>query len=533
MAESSPNSPEGTVAIYARMSMDRTGAGIGIERQVDECRALLHRRGVTDDRIVVYPDNDISAFTGKRRPNYELLLDAIRDGSVRHLATWHNDRLHRRPIELETFIDIVEAAHIGIDTVTAGSFDLSTPSGRLVARNLGAAARFESEHKSERLLARKRQARQQGLPNGGPRPFGWLRITVTNQDGTTRETWDPRQHDPAEAALIRDATDAVIAGASLFHIAETWNEAGIPQPRAGRGGDTGKRPRWDSSDVKHVLTSPRNAGLVPHSSRVADETGRTRKVRGFLGEGDWPAIVDRAKWERCRDVIESRASKTTNPRRTSLLTGLLLCGRCGSKMMRGTYTLKNGSTAAWHCPGGSHHLGVDGKPACHSVSMLAAPVEEHLTAAVFEWADNVKLARMVAQQTDEQKEAARIASALADVARHLNELADSLDAGRLSMASYERATARAEQRQRDLQSDLAKLGKLRPSSVLVPVLGRSGALQAMWPSLTQDQRRAAIRESIGVQVILPATKRGRVVDERRIVPAIGFVPLRLRESPTS
>src|SRR5258708_1854063 len=113
-----PNSFKPVAAIYARMSMDRTGAGVGIDRQAAECRPLLHRRGFTDEDIVVFADNDISAFTGRRRPNYERLLDAVRGGSVAHLVTWHNDRLHRRPIELEEFIDIIDAAKVGIDTAT-------------------------------------------------------------------------------------------------------------------------------------------------------------------------------------------------------------------------------------------------------------------------------------------------------------------------------------------------------------------------------------------------------------------------------
>jgi site-specific DNA recombinase len=47
-------------------------------------------------------------------------------------------------------------------TVQAGLLDLSTPSGRLVARQLGAVARYEWEHK-----ARVRAAYQQRVLGGG------------------------------------------------------------------------------------------------------------------------------------------------------------------------------------------------------------------------------------------------------------------------------------------------------------------------------------------------------------------------------
>ena len=46
-------------AIYARISRDREGAGLGVERQEADCRALAERLGW--DVVAVYVDNDISA----------------------------------------------------------------------------------------------------------------------------------------------------------------------------------------------------------------------------------------------------------------------------------------------------------------------------------------------------------------------------------------------------------------------------------------------------------------------------------------
>ncbi|WP_246430472.1 recombinase family protein [Streptomyces rectiverticillatus] len=49
-------------AIYVRISQDRDGAGLGIARQEEGCRALCARKGW--DAIDVYPDNDVSACSG-------------------------------------------------------------------------------------------------------------------------------------------------------------------------------------------------------------------------------------------------------------------------------------------------------------------------------------------------------------------------------------------------------------------------------------------------------------------------------------
>jgi site-specific DNA recombinase len=98
MMESSPR----RAAIYCRISHDKTGAGLGVERQEQDCRELAGRLGwsVTE----VFCDNDLSAYSGKQRPRYQAMLEAIRAGRMDAVLAWHTDRLHRSPIELEEYI---------------------------------------------------------------------------------------------------------------------------------------------------------------------------------------------------------------------------------------------------------------------------------------------------------------------------------------------------------------------------------------------------------------------------------------------
>ena len=86
-------------AIYCRISEDRTGAGLGIERQEHDCRELADQLGWTV--VEVFADNDLSAYSGTPRPGYQALLDALRAGTADAVICWHTDRLHRRPVELE------------------------------------------------------------------------------------------------------------------------------------------------------------------------------------------------------------------------------------------------------------------------------------------------------------------------------------------------------------------------------------------------------------------------------------------------
>lgn len=58
------------------------------------------------------------------------MLADIRAGLVDAVVVWDLDRLHRRPIELEEFINLADEKHLALATVT-GECDLSTHNGRL------------------------------------------------------------------------------------------------------------------------------------------------------------------------------------------------------------------------------------------------------------------------------------------------------------------------------------------------------------------------------------------------------------------
>lgn len=78
---------------------------MGVARQERECRALAKQRGL---RVVgVYTDNDISAYSGRKREHYQRLLRDIEAERVDVVLAWHTDRLHRRLRDLLDYTDLV------------------------------------------------------------------------------------------------------------------------------------------------------------------------------------------------------------------------------------------------------------------------------------------------------------------------------------------------------------------------------------------------------------------------------------------
>src|SRR5215469_15097395 len=113
--------------IYCRISLDRSGKGLGVEQQEHDCRALTVRE--------TYVDNDVSAsgFSRKTRPQYKRMLHDLETDPATIVAM-HPDRMYRQMTELEDLVKMVERLGITIHTVQGGDVDLSTASGRTTAR---------------------------------------------------------------------------------------------------------------------------------------------------------------------------------------------------------------------------------------------------------------------------------------------------------------------------------------------------------------------------------------------------------------
>ncbi|WP_378734858.1 recombinase family protein [Nocardia brasiliensis] len=281
------------IGIYARISRDRKGFARGVERQIEDDVILAHATGGTV--VAIYVDNDMSAYSGKPRPDYERMLMDIEAGLIDAVIAWHPDRLHRSPAELERFIEIVERWRVEVRTVKAGHWDLTTPSGRMVARQLGAVARYESEHKSDRATRERQQRADIGQWAGGPRPYGY------EPDGVTLR--------PSEQQVIEGVIRSLSAGISLRAIVTDLNARGVPTPRSAK--------RWTSSVLRNLLLKPRIAGLSSYRGVI-------------VGKGAWPALVSEDQWRAVQAMLMN-PERRTNAKGAAvrwLGSGIFNCGGC-------------------------------------------------------------------------------------------------------------------------------------------------------------------------------------------------------------
>lgn len=544
------STPKLRAAIYTRISLDRTGEGLGVERQQEDCEALARQHGY--DVVASFSDNDISAYSGKKRPGYEAMLAMVKRGEADVVLAWHTDRLHRSLSDLEAYIEACEANGVSTVTVRAGELDLSSAAGRMVARMLGSVARHESEQKSERIRRARRQAAESGKAHGH---LGY------GYDADNRVI-------QAEALVIREVARRLLDGEPTNTVARDLNRRGVPTPGAGiwrwqqvrrilRGfgssvGVSGaqaefvkvlsagtkltpKRARalaaaWPECDamatVKELtvdrapvseggtallltklgVPAPTSAWRAANLSKMIqrgslcgwrDFNPGTRDGGGALvAKGSWEPILEKAVTERLRAVLNAPGRTPVGRHPKGLLVGVLKCGRCGGGLVM------NATAGSYRC------TRIQGTQRCGALSIKAEPTDELVTATVLEVLSDAAFRsgqrRHLASSVKLEEAATTLAALDDEEAAWRSDLA----AGQIDRPTFLDAIDGVRARRKPLEQ---VLGTTSPSvtNALAGVPVDRQLVESWWADADVDRRRRVVRALIERVEIAPARTRGQ------------------------
>ncbi|WP_241473749.1 recombinase family protein [Mycolicibacterium neoaurum] len=465
MHDSEPLSHKHFAAIYCRISSDKSGASAGVERQEGDCRALAKRLGLTVTHVLV--DNDISAYSGKPRPQYRRLLELMKQSEIGTVLAFHQDRLQRSPVELEEYVDVSEAGQVTTHTVLAGHIDLSTPTGRFNARIIGAAARYEVEHMIERQRAAKLQHAKDGKYMGGQRPYGFEPKRLALRE--------------SEAAVVREMAERVIHGEPTTSIAVDLNERGIT---------TQHGKKWLAVNVHNVLTRHINAGIVLH--------------KGVEYDAESPAILDRDTWADLQAAIEqSRLQSGHSGRyRKHLLNGLLFCGLCGQKLYHKQKQQRDGSYRAAAACGRT--AGTTGKwVGCGGVSRQVDPIIDLVTDAVIYRLDSPQLVKALRRNKLGDRSLRDLLTKQRSLERRLNTINDDFYVNELlSRDEYERLKLTTAAELKAINQNIEQAGR----GIVLPDGSLNGDLRQAWEQATDAWRRGLLFKLIEQIVVQPKPK---------------------------
>lgn len=479
---------------YLRVSLDRQ-AGAGVERQGQDTRRLAELHDL--DLVDTLAENNRSAHSGKRRPEYEKLLGMIERDEVDRVLVWHTDRLHRNTRELLNYLDLCKAHGVITLAVQGNNIDPASSDGVFLATVLGAVAEQESTHKGERVRRAARQARERGkVPPSRWRVFGYSRDGMSIVED--------------EAAFLRDAARRVIDGQSLRSIAIEANEAGITTSTGGTITTTSLR-RW--------FMNPRLAGLT---SVLGEGQDRPREV---IGVGNWPAIYPPETYEQLMSIFGNPDRWVNHPgsEPTQLLTSLALCS-CGS-VLTSAWTAPRGEKGTryrvYRCKAKIGSVRVPGPHVSRKLDDLDQLVETYML-------DYLAALDLNAYLAEAEDDGDRLAG-LIDERDRLSGVLDDLEARYLTLrtdrerAQWDRLNRQALDRLDELTAQIGTVAE-HTSPAVAKLVGVDD-VASWWNAADLHDRRGLIDELVTIQV-LPVPKGTRPsIDEY-----VTITPKRRREA---
>ncbi|WP_445184582.1 recombinase family protein [Pseudonocardia sp. Cha107L01] len=447
-------------ACYLRLSQDRDGDGLGVERQQQDCLNLVRQRGW---RLAgePYVDNDRSAAGHKPREQFTALLAAVRAGEVDAVVAWALDRLTRTARDRLALVEACQQHGVIIALVRGSDMDPNTPAGRLTLGILGEVAQHEIDAKSDRQRRAAEQAADQGRWIGGRKPFGY------SADGVTIIE--------SEAQAVRDGYSAVLAGDSLRAIAAEWNRRGFTTgQRPWRHTELGVLSPWRADSVRRVLANPRYAGRRPYRGREH-------------GPAVWPAIVPEETFRAVQRVL-------SDPNRylgggtaaRQFLSGLAVCGcaKCGATVHGGGASHRK---PIYRCSAsrepGERRTPV---PGVH-VNRLAAPADDYVADVVIERLSRPDARDLLVDHTRPDVPALR-EEATAFRSRLVALAAEFAEDAEVSPAEYRAMRKTLAARVAAIEDQIADAGR---TDLFGPLI-LAEHVETAWADLSPDRRRAVV-----------------------------------------
>jgi site-specific DNA recombinase len=462
--------------LYLRVSRDRAGLRLAVQRQEDDCRQVAERLGWSVAGM--YVDNDLGAsgFATKPRAGYKRLLDDLKARRLDAVVVWMEDRSHRQVIELAEFVRTCRAAGIKRYASVGSEYDLSDPDQVTILFFKARMAEAEVKKISVRVKRKLKELADSGKYHGGPKPYGYEGPTKDENGAILNRARAGKAIVEKEATTIRETAQRVLDGDTLRSIVIDLNRRSVPAPRANL---------WTRRTLKVILTNPRVAGLRQHQGVI-------------VGEANWPAILDRDTWERVRHVLLSLdRGPARTPSRSYLLSGFIFCGKCDRRLVGMPYP--NG-TRAYGCFIGTTYRG------CGGVRRVAEPVETLVREAIFSlFNDNPDFVRAL-EVTDHEgaQELQTLYERLMDDTSALDELAHDYYVNReITKSQFVKSKEALEDRMEVTKRAVAQLESDRVMTTVLTTVIASENVRDAWENAILDQRRQLIDALIKRIVVLP------------------------------
>ncbi|MGB6041958.1 MAG: recombinase family protein [Pirellulales bacterium] len=367
------------VALYARVSSQKQANEKTITSQCDEIRQRIRDDGCQLVEEHVFCDE---GHTGSvlHRPALERLRDWIAASLIDRVYVHSPDRLVRKAAHQALLLE--EFRKYDCEIVFLNQPDMGdSAEANLLIQMQGIIAEYERE----KILERTRRGRRYSASTGqlsvlGHAPYGYR--YVTKMAGGGKAYWEI---DPVESEHVRWMFEWMDQRGMTL--------SAIQRELAARGVSTKKgHAVWDCATIRGILTNSAYFGTayygktrlearkpgkrpkrgdpaVPHQAKVAVDTDRSEQYPISV-----PAIVDESVFYRVRTRMDENQKRQRERRSGAryLLSGLLVCGQCGSAYCAHRLGTKY---FFYRCIGADKYRRKDRNSICTNTSVMGVDLE--------------------------------------------------------------------------------------------------------------------------------------------------------------
>lgn len=343
--------------IYSRKSV-YTGKGESIENQIEMCKHYISTKfsNITDKNILVYEDDGFSA-RNTDRPQFQQMLRAIKTNKPDFIVCYRLDRISRNVSDFSTLIENLNEHNISFVCVKE-EFDTSKPMGKAMMYIASVFAQLERETIAERVRDNMLMLARMGHWLGGTTPTGFTsekvqEIIIDNKVKTSYK--------------LKDNVDELVVIDTIFQkFLEVHSISGVSKYLIKQNIKSRSGKYYSLLGIKEILQNPvyciadidalnyfiENNADVCFSEKdcsntlgllVYNKRNYTKKHAPRQSMDKWVVAIGKhkgrilgEKWIAVQNIIKSNIPTGEKPTKMhndySLLSGLIYCEKCGSRM---------------------------------------------------------------------------------------------------------------------------------------------------------------------------------------------------------
>lgn len=294
----------------------------------------------------LFADEGISGTRADKRPEFNKMINNCLAGKIDYIITKSVSRFARNTVDCLDYVRMLKSKGIGVYFEEQQIDTLKTDSELYLVIYAGF-AQSESESISKNITWSVRKKFEDGTPVFMYKRFLGYR---KGADGEPEIV-------PSEAVIVERIFNLYLAGETVDKISKMMQAENYDIP--------GKTISFSKGMIMNMLSNERYCGdAILQKSVTIDCIEKKRKKNTgeapmYYVQNNHPAIIDRVTFNKVQEELARRKTKTPGSAKSSItstgkysryaLTDVLICGNCGTRYRRVTWSRNGVKRIVWRC----------------------------------------------------------------------------------------------------------------------------------------------------------------------------------------